>query len=161
MNPSAPPGGGPHHQLVDEEDCLGLELFVAELELVLGPQHSRPDQTQLLELLQKLQASIGGAGAPAVKRCQRRCEAALADLLRRGLCGPVRALAAACMSKLFAAGDMLPLYGRVSALQGELAEKDRGAASEVRAAHPSAAACFPLAPCACSLLCTRCQEQPD
>ena len=122
--------------LVDEEDCLGLELFVAELELVLGPKDSRPDQTQLLELLQKLHASIGAADAAAVKRCQRRCEAALADLLRRGAGGaggaaaPVRALACACMSRLFAAGDALPLYGRVSALLGELQERDRGAAGE-------------------------------
>ena len=70
----------------DEEDCLGLELFVAELELLLGRKDQRPDQTQLLELLPKLHISIGGADAAAVKRNQRRCEAALADLLRRGPC---------------------------------------------------------------------------
>ena len=46
----------------DEEDCLGLELFAAELELTLASSRDgRGDQTQLLELLQKLQASIGGA----------------------------------------------------------------------------------------------------
>lgn len=75
---------------LDEEDCLGLDLFVAELELVLGPRDSRPDQTQLLEVLQKLQTSIAGAEPAVVKRSQRRCEAALADLLHRGHCPVVR-----------------------------------------------------------------------
>jgi len=76
---------------LDEEDLLGVEVFVAELELVLGPKDSRPDQTQLLELLQKLQVSIGSAEPAVVKRCQRRCEAAIADLLHRGMCPVVSA----------------------------------------------------------------------
>lgn len=38
------------------------------------------------------------------------------------------------MSKLFSAGDMLPLYGRASSLQGELQEKEKGA-TEVSASH--------------------------
>jgi hypothetical protein len=192
----AAPGAQLHQLHLDEEDCLGLELFVAELELVLGPKDRRPDQTQLLELLQKLQLSVAAAEPAAVKRAQRRCEGALADLLHRGLCpvvraapgrgrrrrwragraprgrgrcrrdavaaaprqqpcraraqrrralcarpGPqhppntpprqVRALACGCMSRLYSAGDMLPLYGRVSALQGELQERER-AGGEVR-----------------------------
>jgi hypothetical protein len=86
--------GGPQQIHLDEEDCLGLEVFVAELELVLGPRDSRPDQTQLLELLQKLLISIGSAEPAAVKRCQKRCEAALYDLLRRGLCPVVSCLCA-------------------------------------------------------------------
>ena len=75
----------------DEEDCLGPELFVAELELVLGARDRKPDQVQLLELLQKLLTSIGTAEPAAVKRNQCRCEAALADLLHRGACPVVRA----------------------------------------------------------------------
>jgi hypothetical protein len=184
MEAAAAATGVQLHQLhLDEEDCLGLDVFVAELELVLGPRDRRPDQTQLLELLQKLQLSVAAAEPAAVNRAQRRCEAALADLLHRGLCPVVRmvgkarrfwprhgtlcpyaaaqwrasmiafqpsppvhvpmlsahpwrhcpmcampqirALACGCMSRLFAAGDMLPLYGRVSALQGELQERDR------------------------------------
>lgn len=83
-------GGAQPIHFYDEEDCLGLELFVAELELILGgARDRRPDQTQLLELLLKLQASVGGAEAAVVKRCQNRCEAALADLLHRGPCSVV------------------------------------------------------------------------
>lgn len=47
------------------------------------------------------------------------------------------------MSRLFTAGDALPLYGRMSTLQAELAERDRGAHGEVRSlprAAPAAAA---------------------
>jgi hypothetical protein len=73
----------------DEEDCLGLELFAAELELLLATRDRRPDQTQLLELLQKLQTSISGAEPAVVKRCQKRCEGALADVLRKGACSVV------------------------------------------------------------------------
>ena len=58
---------------IDEEDCLGLEVFLAELELIIGASKGgggglsssssskgsgRPDQVQLLELLPKLAATI-------------------------------------------------------------------------------------------------------
>lgn len=48
------------------------------------------------------------------------------------------------MGRLFSAGEALPLYGRVSALQAELAERDRGAAGEVRwgAQQPHRGSCF-------------------
>lgn len=77
----------------DEEDCLGLELFVAELELIQATRDRKPDQTQLLELLQKLQTSIGGAEPAVVKRCQKRCEGALAAVLHKGACSVVSARA--------------------------------------------------------------------
>ena len=56
---------------IDEEDCLGLDVFLAELELIIGASKGgggggggsskgsgRPDQVQLLELLPKLAATI-------------------------------------------------------------------------------------------------------
>jgi len=44
----------------------------------------------------------------------------------------VRSLACGCMSKLFSCGDTLPLYGRVSALQDQLQERDRGGGAEAQ-----------------------------
>ena len=52
----------------------------------------------------------------------------------------VRSLACGCMSKLFAAGDILPLYSRASALLGELSDGKGGASSEVRRAGVAAPA---------------------
>jgi hypothetical protein len=76
----------------DEEECLGLGIFVAELELILGTSKDRkPDQVQLLELLQKLQASLATADAAVVKQHQKRCEAALIDVIYKGACSAVRA----------------------------------------------------------------------
>jgi hypothetical protein len=78
----------------DEEECLGFGVFVAELELVVGSSKGRkPDQTVLLELLQKLQASITSTRDPAVlKQHQKRCEAALYDIIYKGACAAVRFL---------------------------------------------------------------------
>jgi hypothetical protein len=75
----------------DEEECLGFGVFVAELELILGTSRGlRPDQTALLELLQKLQASIISTRDSAVlKQHQRRCEAALYDITYKGSCAAV------------------------------------------------------------------------
>jgi hypothetical protein len=74
----------------DEEDCLGFGVFVAELELILGTSRDRrPDQVQLLELLQKLQASISTSEASLLKKHQKRCEAALYDIIYKGGCGVV------------------------------------------------------------------------
>lgn len=52
----------------------------------------KADQTVLLELLQKLQASITStAGDPAsLKQHQKRCEAALYDIVYKGSCAAVR-----------------------------------------------------------------------
>lgn len=75
----------------DEEDCLGFGVFVAELELILGTSRDRrPDQVQLLELLQKLQASISTSESSVLKKHQNRCEAALYDIIYKGGCGVVR-----------------------------------------------------------------------
>lgn len=78
----------------DEEECLGFGVFVAELELVVGSSKGRkPDQTVLLELLQKLQASITSTRDPAVlKQHQKRCEAASYDIIYKGACAAVRSL---------------------------------------------------------------------
>ena len=69
----------------DEEECLGFGIFVAELELIVGTSRDkRPDQIQLLELLQKLQASIAVTDSALIKQHQKRCEAALIDVLYKG-----------------------------------------------------------------------------
>lgn len=79
-------------QWFDEEECLGFGVFVAELELIIGSSKGRkPDQTVLLELLQKLQASIISTRDTAVlKQHQKRCEAALYDIIYKGACAAVR-----------------------------------------------------------------------
>lgn len=80
----------------DEEECLGFGVFVAELELIIGTSRDRrPDQTQLLELLQKLQASIGTTDTSVLKQHQKRCEAALYDIIYKGPCAVVSE--ASCM----------------------------------------------------------------
>lgn len=73
---------------LDEEDCLGFGVFVAELELVVGSSRDRkPDQAVLLELLQKLQASIAATAELAVlKQHQKRCEAALYNIILKAPC---------------------------------------------------------------------------
>jgi hypothetical protein len=143
----------------DEEECLGLGIFVAELELILGTSKDRkPDQVQLLELLQKLQASLATADAAVVKQHQKRCEAALIDVIYKGACSAVRhqtvlrpqqqatnrqqlsplgflsvqvrVLINNCLVKMYTGGDLLPLYSRVSSLQSFL--QDKNAAAEVR-----------------------------
>lgn len=75
----------------DEEECLGFGVFVAELELVVGTSKGRKaDQTVLLELLQKLQASIiSTRDSAALKQHQKRCEAALYDIIYKGSCSAV------------------------------------------------------------------------
>lgn len=78
----------------DEEDCLGFGVFAAELELIVGSSRDRkPDQIQLLELLQKLQASISTAEPAVLKQHQKRCEAALYAIIFKGPCAVVRARA--------------------------------------------------------------------
>jgi hypothetical protein len=75
----------------DEEECLGFGVFVAELELVVGTSKGRrPDQTVLLELLQKLQTSIiSTRDSASLKQHQKRCEAALYDIIYKGSCAAV------------------------------------------------------------------------
>jgi hypothetical protein len=90
----------------DEEECLGFGVFVAELELVVGTSKGRrPDQTVLLELLQKLQTSIITTRDSAVlKQHQKRCEAALYDIVYKGSCVAV-SRGKGCAGSTVAAAD--------------------------------------------------------
>ena len=75
---------------LDEEDCLGFDVFVAELELIVGTRKDkRPDEVQLLELLQKLLVSVSRTDKPVLKQYQKRCEAVLVDVLYKGTCRTV------------------------------------------------------------------------
>eukprot|EP00879_Flechtneria_rotunda_P025201 GHRR01026769.1.p1 GENE.GHRR01026769.1~~GHRR01026769.1.p1 ORF type:complete len:100 (+),score=34.68 GHRR01026769.1:164-463(+) len=75
----------------DEEECLGFGVFVAELELIVGSSRDKkPDQIQLLELLQKLAASIASADGSVLKQHQKRCEAALYNVVYKGPSAVVR-----------------------------------------------------------------------
>eukprot|EP00878_Enallax_costatus_P025611 GHUV01027417.1.p1 GENE.GHUV01027417.1~~GHUV01027417.1.p1 ORF type:complete len:158 (+),score=37.41 GHUV01027417.1:558-1031(+) len=113
----------------DEEECVGFGVFVAELELIIGTSRAgRPDQVQLLELLQKLQASISTTDSNVVKQHQKRCETALYDIIYKGSCSVVRNLVAVCLAKLYTAGDLLPLYSKVNILQTFLQDKNNTAA---------------------------------
>lgn len=75
----------------DEEELLQLNVFVAELELIVGSaRDKRPDNVALLELLQKLVASINTTDRAVLKANQKRCEAVLVDVVYKGACAPVR-----------------------------------------------------------------------
>jgi hypothetical protein len=74
---------------LDEEDLLGFNVFVAELELI-GGGSKRPDNVALLEVLQKLVASINTTDRAVLKSSQKRCEALLVDVIYKGACAPVR-----------------------------------------------------------------------
>jgi hypothetical protein len=73
----------------DEEECLGFDVFVAELELITGRRDKRPDEVQLLQLLQKLLASVSRTDRAVLKQYQKRCEAVLVDVLYKGTCRSV------------------------------------------------------------------------
>lgn len=104
---------------VDEEDCLGFKIWVAELELLVGSSRTkkRPDAGQAFQLLQKLIVTLDRTERAEVKEYQRRCEDALIDILLKGAPPPVRRLICDTLGKLYSAGDQLPLYSRVSSLQ--------------------------------------------
>eukprot|EP00775_Hariotina_reticulata_P011788 gene11788-11933_t len=94
----------------DEEDCLGFGVFAAELELIVGSTRDRkPDQVQLLELLQKLLASISTTDTKVVRN-----------------------LVALCLSRLYLTGDLLPLFSRVNTLQIFLQDKNNPAPEVIR-----------------------------
>ncbi|KFM26650.1 HEAT repeat-containing protein 5A [Auxenochlorella protothecoides] len=103
----------------DEEDCLGFPIWVAELELIVGSARgsSRPDSIACLALLHKLVATLARAGREEVRAHQRRCEDAVLHVLLKGAPPSVRRLLCAVLSRLYAQGDTLPLYSRVSSLQ--------------------------------------------
>ena len=55
----------------------------------LGLTDKRPDEVQLLELLQKLLVSVSRTDKPVLKQYQKRCEAVLVDVLYKGTCRTV------------------------------------------------------------------------
>eukprot|EP00879_Flechtneria_rotunda_P018180 GHRR01019068.1.p1 GENE.GHRR01019068.1~~GHRR01019068.1.p1 ORF type:complete len:279 (+),score=119.00 GHRR01019068.1:164-1000(+) len=117
----------------DEEECLGFGVFVAELELIVGSSRDKkPDQIQLLELLQKLAASIASADGSVLKQHQKRCEAALYNVVYKGPSAVACHLAAVCLSRLYTAGDLLPLFSRINSLQTFLQDKSNTASEGVR-----------------------------
>ena len=71
---------------LDEEECLPFPIFIAELELLVGnSKRGKPDGVQLLELLQKLVATIPRTDKAVLKQHQRQCEAMLYDVLAHGI----------------------------------------------------------------------------
>ncbi len=74
----------------DEEEVLQFNVFVAELELIVGSSRDRkPDNIALLELLQKLVVSIGTTDRAVLKANQKRCEAVLLHVLCTGAAASV------------------------------------------------------------------------
>jgi hypothetical protein len=77
---------------IDEEDCLGFKIWVAELELIVGSSRGKKkaDPTQAFLLLQKLVTTLDRTDRKEVREYQRRCEDALIDILLKGAPPPVR-----------------------------------------------------------------------
>ncbi len=76
---------------IDEEECLGFPVFVAELELIVGNRRiGRVDQVALLELLPKLTATVQKTERAVLKQMQKRCEAAFTELFNGGMSTVVR-----------------------------------------------------------------------
>jgi hypothetical protein len=76
---------------IDEEDCLGFKIWVAELELIVGSSRGKKkaDPTQAFLLLQKLVVTLDRTDRTEVREYQRRCEDALIDILLKGAPPPV------------------------------------------------------------------------
>jgi hypothetical protein len=76
---------------VDEEDCLGFAVWVAELELLVGSAKGKrkPPAPACFQLLQKLVVALDRTGREELRLYQRRCEAALVDILLKGAPPPV------------------------------------------------------------------------
>ena len=74
---------------MEEEECLGLDVFVAELELVVGNRRPKLDQVALLELLPKLNTTIAKTEKGQLKQLHKRCESAFTELISTGVSAPV------------------------------------------------------------------------
>ncbi|KAF5832868.1 hypothetical protein DUNSADRAFT_11088 [Dunaliella salina] len=113
---------------LDEEDCLGAELFASELELLVGSikLRGRLDQVQLLELLPKLAATIPKADRASLKGLQKKCEPALTEMIGMGVCTTVRRLIAVCLTRFYMFGDVIGIYSRVHSLQTALNAREQG-----------------------------------
>eukprot|EP00198_Chlamydomonas_reinhardtii_P002746 XP_001692082.1 predicted protein [Chlamydomonas reinhardtii] len=120
----------------DEEEVLPFPVFIAELELLVGnSKRGKPDGVQLLELLQKLLATIPRTDKAVVKQHQRQCEAMLYDVLAHGIGAAVRRLIFDCFCSLYAHGDSISIYTRVNSLQTYLSSKEgmsRSTAEDIR-----------------------------
>ncbi|MEW5307721.1 MAG: hypothetical protein WDW36_010098 [Sanguina aurantia] len=108
----------------DEEECLSFDVFVAELELLVGNKQSKPDGVSLLQLLQKMIATINRTERKILKMYQKRCEGIFTDLLAVGASPVLRRLICGCLVKFYVHGDLVAVYGRVAALQTYLAGKE-------------------------------------
>lgn len=76
----------------DEEEALSFNVWVAELELLVGNARGnrRVDPVYSFELLQKLQGSIQRSERAQLHSYQRKCEDALTTILLKGAPPPVR-----------------------------------------------------------------------
>ena len=76
----------------DEEEALSFNVWVAELELLVGNARGnrRVDPIYSFELLQKLQGSIQRSDRAQLHNYQRKCEDALTTVLMKGAPPPVR-----------------------------------------------------------------------
>ncbi|KAL3133260.1 hypothetical protein ABBQ38_007141 [Trebouxia sp. C0009 RCD-2024] len=77
----------------DEEEALSFNVWVAELELLVGNARGnrRVDPIYSFELLQKLQGSIQRSDRAQLHNYQRKCEDALTTVLMKGAPPPLTA----------------------------------------------------------------------
>ncbi|KAJ9521672.1 hypothetical protein QJQ45_015268 [Haematococcus lacustris] len=112
----------------DEEDCLPLEAFTNELEVLVSSAKlhaERLDQAQLFELLPKLaSATCTTEDRAVVKAMQARCEPALTELISGGLASTVLRLVCVCLSRFYLLGNTMSIYARVNSIQSILNGKD-------------------------------------
>ena len=85
---------------VDEEEALSFNVWVAELELLVGNARGnrRIDPIYSFDLLQKLLGSINRSERSQLQSYQRKCEDALMTVLLKGATPPVCACAFALAS---------------------------------------------------------------
>lgn len=81
---------------MDEEELLGFNVFVAELELLVSKHRVQTEGSfsleysgALVEVLQKLVVSLDHTNIEALKSCQGRCEQVLNGVLFKGACPEV------------------------------------------------------------------------
>ena len=84
----------------DEEEALSFNVWVAELELLVGNARGnrRVDPIYSFELLQKLQGSIQRSDRAQLHSYQRKCEGALTAVLLKGAPPPVRLGVGKCVT---------------------------------------------------------------
>ncbi len=92
----------PAMTFVDEEEALSFNVWVAELELLVGNARGnrRVDPIYSFELLQKLQGSIRRSERAQLQSYQRKCEDALTIVLLKGAPPPVRSSDTWCSAQI-------------------------------------------------------------